>query len=232
MEWREQAARLRELLDLAGQPIAVTYTNEDAPGPREKISICAALKRAAQGDSFIIEEENSACPGGTWHCGLKEPVAGSAKRGLQWYLTQGEKLTSSIVTFERMTKLTSPPPTGLAERILLGPAAKAEMRPDLMVFLCDPAQACRIVTLDAYWDGVPARWESAGSLCHMVIAYPLSSGQSNLSLGDHTARRHQGFADDVVFVTVPYERLAPLIAAIPTCSAGTAETLPPPRMQD
>ncbi len=228
MEWKDYAGRLKELLGLPGEPVAVTYTNEEVGGPRINVAICQALKLADAGESFIVEAGNSACPGGTWHCGLAEPVSGVAKRRLQWFLTKGEKLTGNIVTFERMGKLGTPPPTGLAECILLGPLASADFRPDLVVFLCNPTQACRILTLDIYWDGMHPRFESAGSLCHMAIAYSIGSGQTNLSLGDYTARRAQGFPDDVVFLTVPYERMANLVAAIPQCTAGTAEFVRPP----
>jgi uncharacterized protein (DUF169 family) len=228
MVWQDYSRELKGLLGLAGEPVAVTYTNDEIPGKRLQIWVCDALKGADRGKSYVIEAENSACPGGTWHCGFKPPPSGGAQRWLQWFLTRGEKLTHSIVTFERMVKLTQPPPTGLAERMLIGPAVETEVRPDLFVFLCNPTQACRLVTLDQYWDGIPSRWESAGSLCHMAIAYSLVTGRSNLTLGDYTARKAKGFADDVVFVTIPYERMASLVAAIPECTAGTAEFTPPP----
>ncbi len=228
MEWKEYAGLLKELLDLPGEPVAVTYTNDVIEGERQKVHFCRALKEAEAGMSFIIEEANSACPGGTWHCGLSEPVSGMSKRRLQSFLTKGEKLTANIVTFERMTKLGTPPPTGLAERVVLGPMASAELRPDLAVFLCNGTQACRLLGLDQYWDGIHPRFEPAGALCHSVIAYPLMTGQTNMSLGDITARRMQGYADDVIFLSVPYERIANLVAAIPVCTAGTAEFVRPP----
>ncbi len=228
MEWKDYAAQLKELLGLPGEPVAVTYTNDEIEGERKKVQFCRALKEAEAGTSFIIEEANSVCPGGTWHCGLSEPVSGKGKRRLQWFLTRGEKLTANIVTFERMTKLGTPPPTGLAERVVLGPMATAALRPDLAVFFCNGTQACRLMALDQYWDGVHPRLEPAGALCHSVIAYPLMTGQSNLSLGDITARRSQKYRDDVIFLTVPYERMANLVAAIPECTAGTAEFVRPP----
>jgi uncharacterized protein (DUF169 family) len=138
-------------------------------------------------------------------------------------LTRGEKLTSSIVSFQRMQGLSSPPPTGLSDRILIGPMDKSPLRPDLVLFVCDASQACRLLALDHYWDGIPPRVEVAGALCHSAIAYPVMTGHTNATFGDWTARRAQKYADDVVFVTVPYERLDNLIKAIPLCSAGTAD---------
>jgi hypothetical protein len=41
----------------------------------------------------------------------------------------------------------------------------------------------------------------------------------------------QKYPPDAVFVTVPYERLGNLVAAIPECSAGTAEVEIPEAMR-
>ncbi len=221
--WREEVGRLVEVLGLERKPVAVTFTNHAVEvGSRERVSFCQALKQAAAGETFVIEAENSACPGGSWHCGLSDPPSGPRRRFLQEFLTRGEKLTHSIVSFHRMQALGSPPPTGLSERVVLGPADEAVLRPDLVVFLADPEQACRLITLDHYWDGIPLQVEVTGSLCHSAIAYPVVTGRTNVTFGDWTARRMQKYPRDVVFVSVPYERLAALAAAVPLCSAGNA----------
>lgn len=225
--WKEQALRIGEVLTLEHKPVAVTFTNEpvDIDGGG-KMWICRALKLAAGGDSFVIDAETSGCPGGSWHCGLREPPAGEMRRGLQHFLTRGEKLTGSIVSFQRMVDLGAPAPTGLSERIFIGPMAEAPLRPDVVVFTCNAEQSCRLVTLDHYWDGIPVRAELTGSLCHSAVAYPVMTGRTNLTMGDWTARRMQKFGPDIVFVTVPYERITNLVAAIPECSAGTAQFKP------
>lgn len=223
-EWVEQAGELERVFGLEHKPVAVTFTNEPLEaGGGARMWLCRALKHAAQGKSFVIDSETSACPGGSWHCGLTEPPGSEARRALQQFLTRGEKLTHSITSFHRMQSLTTPPPTGLSERIALGPMEDAPIRPDIVLFLCNPGQACRLVTLDQYWDGIPPRIELAGSLCHSAISYPAVTGLTNLTLGDWTARRAQKFSDDIVFLSVPYERMHNLLLAIPECSAGTAE---------
>jgi uncharacterized protein (DUF169 family) len=228
-KWVEQSKKLVEVFGLENKPVAVTFTNEEleAVEPR-KAWICRAMKMAAAGESFVIDKETSACPGGAWHCGLSDPPAAQSRRALQKFLTTGEKLTHSIVSFQRMQGLTSPPPTNMSERILMAPMDVSPMRPDLVLFICTAEQACRLITLDHFWDGIPPHVEVAGSLCHSAIGYPVMTGHTNLTLGDWTARRQQRFGRDDVFVTVPYERLANLIAAIPKCSAGTAKLEIPP----
>lgn len=230
--WVSQAGELTELLGLDGKPVAVNFTNDEWDGAGKKRAwICGALKKAAGGESFVIDTESSACPGGSWHCGLSQPPGAEARRALQKFLTRGEKLTHSIVTFQRMTGLTVTPPTGLSDRILIGPMDDAEARPDLVVFLCNPEQACRLVALDHYWDGIPPTVELAGSLCHTAIAYPAVTGRTNVTFGDWTARRMQKYPSDTVFLSVPYERLHNLVLAIPECSAGTAPVEIPEEMR-
>jgi uncharacterized protein (DUF169 family) len=223
-EWVVQSKRLVEVFELEKKPIAVTFTNEeiDVPRPR-KAQVCRAMKLAAEGESLVLDKESSSCPGGSWHCGLSEPPSAGGRRMLQQFLTRGEKLTHSIVSFQRMQSLGSPPPTGLSERILIGPMEQAPIRPDLVLFVCNAGQVCRLLALDQYWDGIPPEIEVAGSLCHAAIGYPVMTGRTNVTFGDWTARRAQKYPDAVVFMTVPYERLHNLLAAIPMCSAGTAD---------
>jgi uncharacterized protein (DUF169 family) len=231
--WKDEARQLTELLSLSNNPVAVTFTNEEIEvEKRRKAWICGALKKAASGTSFVIDKETSACRGGTWHCGLGEPPSSDARRALQHFLTRGEKLTASIVSFQRMQDLGSAPPTGLSERIFIGPVEQAPIRPDMVVFVCTAEQACRLITLDHYWDGKPPHMELTGSLCHAAIGYPAVTGNTNLTLGDWTARRMQKYPSDVIFLTVPYERMANLVLAIPQCSAGTAEVVIPEAFRD
>jgi uncharacterized protein (DUF169 family) len=222
--WKDQARDIVDNLALDAKPVAVTFTNEEVEaGKGRRMWVCRALKLAAAGESFVIDAEKSACPGGSWHCGLTEPPQATGRRALQHFLTRGEKLTASIVSFQRMQGLGSAPPTGMSDRIFIGPMDAAPLRPDIVVFVCNAEQACRLVALDHYWDGKPLHVELTGSLCHAAIGYPVVTGNTNLTLGDWTARRMQKYASDIVFLTVPYERIANLILAIPECSAGTAE---------
>ncbi|MGC9516308.1 MAG: DUF169 domain-containing protein [Methanomicrobiales archaeon] len=228
MNFQEQSSIFKNVLGLKKEPLAISFTNEDMSSvKKQKISICRALKLAGEGETFVIDQETSTCPGGSMYCGFTEPASDQQKRRLQWFLTKGEKLFSSIVTFERMRKLTSPLPTGMADFLVITPLDKTKIRPDLVLFLCNPEQACRLITLDTYFDGIPPKQEVIGALCHTTISYSIVTGFSNISTGDWTARRNQKFESDILFVSIPYERIGNLIRAIPKCSAGEAELVIP-----
>jgi len=223
MIWREYSSTLKELLGLETGPVAVTYSMTPVMEAEDgRYAVCQAIRMAASGSVINLTRDSSACPGGTWHLGLGPRPSGEAAEGLKKFLVEGEKLFCSIATMNRTMTLTSAPPEGLAENVVLSPLEKAELMPDLVVFPCNPEQACRLVTLATYPDGKPPKAELAGSTCHMVIAYPLVSGEINVSLMDYTERRTQEHRPDEMYVTIPYHLMPGLIWSIDRCSAGTA----------
>lgn len=226
VELKKQSELFKNLLELKYEPVAVIFTNDQvSTGKYEKTPICRAIKLAFEGGCYIVDKETSTCPGGSRYCGFSGTPTMVEKRRLQNFLTRGEKLTNSIVSFERMQKLSVEPPTGLSDRIIICPLNLAEKRPDLVLFSVNPEQACRLVTLDTYWDGLSPDQRIIGALCQTSISYSLMTGNTNLSMGDWTARHHQEFDPDILFLTIPYERMDNLIKAVPKCSAGDASVL-------
>lgn len=223
MKWQDYSIRLKGLLGLEGSPVAITYSMEPAPRAKKgKRMVCRALLDARDGAVINLNADSCACPGGAWHLGLAPRPTGEADKFLKRFLVEGEKLFCSIATFNRVMTLSTQPPYGLADYVIFSPMEKAKLTPDLVVFLCNAEQACRLVTLATYMDGVPPRAELVGSACHMAIAYPIVSGEINVSLLDYTARRWQKYRPDQLFVSIPYFKMPNLMDSIDVCSAGTA----------
>jgi uncharacterized protein (DUF169 family) len=204
------------------------------PDPRAKEGrywVCQALQRAREGEILDLSRQTSACGGGTFHLGLGPRPTGEADAALKKFLVQGERLFCSLAALQRVRSLTLPPPLGLADHILMAPLEQVEKRPDLVIFLVNPEQACRLLTLATFMDGIPPKMEMAGATCYTTITYPLISGEINLSLLDYTARRMRRFAPDELFLTIPFPKMPNLIESIPHCSAGTAEVEIPPEFR-
>ncbi len=232
MAWNDHSKILKEVLGLKSSPISITYSMNPVSGAKEgKYWVCRALQEAAEGATINLSKENSSCHGGTWHLGLGPKPTGEMDKVLKKFLVEGEKLFCSIAAFHRGMTLTAQPPLGLADYVVLSPLEKAQLRPDLILFLCNAEQACRLITLATYESAISPRTELVGSACHMAITYPLVSGEVNVSFLDYTARKMKGYKPDELFVSVPYHRLSGIVESIPLCTAGTAKTEYPPEFK-
>jgi uncharacterized protein (DUF169 family) len=223
-QWKQYAVRIKEVLDLRGSPVAVTYSLDAPAGAAEgKFRVCDAFIKARDGKVIDITVSSSACSGGTWHLGLGPQPTGEAARGLKDFLVEGEKLFCSVGSFHRIQSLSTAPPLGVADHVVLAPLDKAELRPDLVLFVCNAEQGCRLVQLDMYETGIPPKLDMSGSTCHQVIGYPLVSGELNVSLMDFTSRRIKGYGPGDLLVSIPYHRLHGVMRSIDYCTAGTAK---------
>jgi len=232
MIWQEYGRTLKELLGLEGSPIAVTYSlDRPAKAEQYKVSVCKALLDVRDGKIINLTKETSACPGGTWHLGLGPRPEGAAGEKLKRFLVNGEKLFCSIAVFNRMLAQSVQPPLGLADNVVISPLKLAELEPDVVLFIVNPEQACRLLQLAAYWDAYNPRTQMVGAGCYMAITYPLVTGELNVTFLDWTARRTNPYKAHELIVSVPYHRLKCIVEAIDRCSAGTATLHIPPEFR-
>ncbi len=223
MIWQAWGRRLKEVLELPGSPVAITYTDQAPQGAgTRKCSVCGLLRNVAAGESFIMTAENSGCPGGTQYLGLRAQHPERAK-GLRDFLINGEKLFACAAAILRAQAMSeAKPPYGAAEYVVFAPLDKAPLPPDVTVILCNGWQAARLINLAYYLDGAPMRCDPTGSLCRAAVTYPLVTGRVNVTFGDVTARRMERFPAEVVFISLPYIALRNVVDSIDRCGAGTA----------
>lgn len=224
MEWKNYADQIRELLGLKGNPVAITFSMKPPSTSVDgKYRVCNAFLHARDGKVIDLTVSTSACAGGTRYMGLGEGPKGEGDKALKEFLVDGEKLYCSIAAFHRAQALTTAPPLGLADHVILSPMNKAEFRPDIVLFICNAVQACRLVTLDSYGSGIPPRIEMSGSTCHQAVAYPVVTGELNVSLMDYTSRRIGGYMPEDLLVSIPYHRFLGVMRSIDHCTAGRAK---------
>jgi uncharacterized protein (DUF169 family) len=126
MEWTMYADDIRELLSLKGDAVAITYSMQTPSGAvNGRHRICDAFLLASNGDTIDLTKNTCACPGGTWHLGLGEYPKGEKDKVAKDFLVNREKIYCSIATFHRVRSLNPPPPTGLADHVILSPLSKA-----------------------------------------------------------------------------------------------------------
>ena len=226
MIWQDYAEQLREVLALEGSPVGVTFSDEPASNGRSQQTIvCSALYQAARkGITFNISASTCTCPGGLRSLGLGAPDRQRAA-SVKNFLVHGEKFSSCNASFFRSRALSpSQPPSGVSEFVVVGPLDEFELKPDLVLFLCNPAQASRLVTLSSFESGIPVASQLSSSTCGGAVAIPLATGRINVSFLDMSSRHLvKGFKDSDLFFSVPYFLLRSIVESIPLSTAGTAE---------
>jgi uncharacterized protein (DUF169 family) len=227
--YNEYSTKLKSMLKMKGSPVGISYTDEPATDAAEgKHWACYGLITASKGGTVDLNIKTSRCPGGTRQCGLGPAPSGPGWKALREFLVHGEKLCASYGALWRMMSDTAEPPFGLADHVIYRPLEKCAKDPELVLFIVNPKQACRIVTLLTFHDGKALRPELGGSTCHQVIGYPLVSGEPTVALGDWTNRHPKKFGEDELFVSVPWHHMHSMMAAIPFCTAGEAKLEVPP----
>lgn len=223
MSYQSKSEKLKEVLKLEKEPVGVKYTN-GLPKKVEKgfYTVCGAILEAAEGKTIVLSSETCACLGGIRHIGLSEETSVPGKM-----LVEGEKLWVDMAAFHRSSETNrriAEPPMGLGENVFFYPLREGIYDPDLVILLVNAEQACRLVTLNQFWDGKQSSMEMRGSLCWSSVTYPLVSGNLNVSLGDTSARRMENWDSTLLIVSIPVRRLDAILKAMDISTAGTAES--------
>jgi len=219
----ESVERIRKALGIKAEAVGVKYTDElSTPKPAEgKYTVCTGMLEAADGKVIMLTKETCPCPGGQIHLGLIETKDPPLK-----FLVEGEKLWCDVKTAKRSlleAEKIAAPPVGIASRIYLYPLSRDVFVPDLVIFLVNPEQVSRLITLAQFWDGKTPSFEMKSSLCWSSIAYPMVSGQFNITAGDISGRRIAGWNENTMIASVPVERIQGIANAVDKSTAGIAE---------
>ncbi len=226
MIWQEYARQLQEVLGLDGSPVGATFSDVPAGnGTDKKIMACTAFYQAARkGATINLSAETCTCPGGLASLGLAAPSPERAAT-VKKFLVEGEKFCTSYASFFRSRALSkSQPPLGVSKYVVIGPLTEFALKPDLVLFLCNPAQASRLVVLSTYENGIPLMAQLSGSTCSGAITYSLSTGRPNVTFLDPSSRHLvKGYRDSDLIFSAPFFYVRSIMESIPLCTAGTAQ---------
>jgi uncharacterized protein (DUF169 family) len=219
----ESAEKISQALGIEKEAVGVKYTDES---PTVKLAdgqytVCDGILEAAGGKVIMLSKETCACPGGRSHLGLTE--RGEVPLRL---LVEGEKLWCDVKTAMRSfieSEKIAKPPLGIANKVYLYPVSKDVFVPDLIIFLVNAEQVSRLITLAQFRDGKTPAFEMRGSLCWSSITYPVVSGNFNVTAGDISARRMVGWDKNIMFTSVPVEKIRGIADAVDKSTAGTAK---------
>lgn len=223
-DWRSFSPIFKELLNLELEPLAVSCLKESR-GEFEggKIRICRAILDSAKGKILEVSKENNACFGASWHLGFQRLNNPKVERMVKQFVVEGEKLFSSYQALERLISQMDEIPDNSHSYFILSPLEKSNFQPQIVIFICNPEQACRLLTLVIFIDGVMPKIKIGGPTCRMAIMYPLLKEEVNISFYDYTARRMCNLKEDKLLVSIPYKKIPSVVESIDRCSAGKAK---------
>ncbi|MDD5590913.1 MAG: DUF169 domain-containing protein [Dehalococcoidales bacterium] len=213
------SARLKEVLELDGSPVAVAIMPEpvrDLKKWRHKATLCIMVQSARMGAVFCCSGADVICGGGE-HLGIGR----SQGKNIEDSLVEVEKLVASQDAACRrlaQVKRVAPDQGGY---IAFAPLERASFRPQVVIFVGTPFQISRILHLDAFETGEMDAVHGE-PLCSGVIAAPITTGKIGISLLDMTCRAFGRYRAEEMAVGVPYSRLIRVVNSIELSSSGSA----------
>jgi len=223
-EWQAHSVRLTEVLGLDTQPVALFRTETDSAPPADSdVRICRAIIDAAAGQPRCIHRKNNACFGAVWHLGFHRIEDPQMLKMIKKFVVEGEKLFSSYDALETLISQMGAIPDSARVCFNLYPLPTTPTEPELVLILCNPEQACRLLTLITFVDGVMPAIKIGGPTCRMAVVYPLLEKQANISFYDYTARKICHLDKDKLLVSIPAAQFPQVVSAIEHCTAGTAK---------
>lgn len=232
-EWQDYSRVLKELLNLEYSPVALNCIKESSlKSSEKKVRICRAILDAGKGETLQVDKKNNACFGASWHLGFHNISDPKVINMIKKFVVEGEKLFCSYEALDKLISQMEPVPDNAGAYFMLSPLEKAEIAPELVIFVCNAEAACRLLTLVTFLDGVMPKIKIGGPTCRMSIILPLLTGEVNLSFYDYTARKMCNVEKDKLLITIPYKKIPAIIESIDKCSGGTAKIEYPPEFRE
>jgi uncharacterized protein (DUF169 family) len=230
--WQVYSQTLKDLLSLEHSPVAVNCVKRKSSSPDTKVRICRAILDAGKGKVLEVDKDTNACFGAAWHLGFHRLDDPKIKGMVQKFVVEGEKLFSSYEALATLTSQMEEPPDNSQSVFMLSPMEQAVHEPQLVIFVCNPEAACRLLTFVTFLDGKMPGIKIGGPTCRLSIIYPLVTGEVNLSFYDYTARKMCNVEKNKLIVSIPYGKIPAIIQSIEKCSAGTAKIEFPPEFRE
>jgi len=223
-KWQEYSLILKELLNLEYSPVALSCLKGSVLKDTDKrIRICRAILDAGKGQTLKIDRLNNACFGASWHLGFQQIKDPNILNMIKKFVVEGEKLFCSYEALDNLISQMEPAPDNSNSYFLLSPLEKAEFEPQLVIFIVNAEDACRLLTLVTFLDGAMPKIKIGGPTCRLSIIYPLVMEEVNISFYDYTARKMCNVEKDKLLISIPYKKMPKIIDSLDKCSGGRAK---------
>lgn len=187
------------------------YLAFEAHENSHRMSYCTMVKRAGDGICQKVHAGHQACPGGSMALGFQEVsqevISGKRRLGYETYknLCIAHKVSKNMAYCDHKTY-------GLA----VMPLEAFEKEPDVVIVVCDPYNAMRIVQGYAYHNGHASSIKLSGmqAICQECTSFPYENDQLNISLMCTGTRMLAGWAKDEMAIGMPYHLFPQIVDGI------------------
>lgn len=205
MDTNELGEKLKELLKLENEPVAIKWSvREPADIEREngKSRFCEKLVKAMNGEVFYATRDEEECMGGARYTGLRDPSEFPANmRSGAFLVPMG--VYRNIPAVQRSWRGNLNIEAGIFRALIFAPLKLAEYEPDVIFILCNARQAMEVLHANAYDSGSHGLGADSGPICSSMAALPYLTAKVTYGFGDVGSRRYMGLKDDDVMVSIP-----------------------------
>lgn len=213
--------KIKEHLKLSKSPVALKFVlrEEDIPEGIEKIGDgarhCELVQKASQGNIFYTTAEEQTCKGGASALGLMEAPEKVKTGEMYQSLGRFSSLGSAKRTVEDIPKIEP-----MMYALVYAPLERAEFDPDVIVIICNPAQAMKLAQAMVYTLGgrVEADFSGIQSVCADAVAGPFTLKRPNITMGCSGSRKYAEIKPDEVIVGLNGENIGCIVNALENMS--------------
>lgn len=214
---------MKAVLGLEGWPVGVKLIHRLSELPRNVKEIdeahrhCEMVQEARRsGLLFFAPPSKHLCKVAAVSLGLMNPTEELRQRQMQGLFQRRRRFKTEEMLWKFVEGTPKLPRKYAA--ILYGPLGSMPIEPDVVVLICDPSQAMKIIQAHQYLTGERANLSLGGlfSLCADAVSTPHMKGNINLAIGCEGAREHAGLKDYELSVGFPYRMAETLTEALQT----------------
>jgi Uncharacterized protein conserved in archaea len=219
----EYAGKLKTILELRGEPVAVKLVKEGENFPEmkvsqaENISHCQAVFRAVKGESFCLTTEMENCHVGTSVLGMTS----TPDKVSTGEFHAGIGIHDSVEAAGMMISQRVFVPYKTVGEVVC-PLKDADFTPDVVILMDLPERIYWIVALMSAEKGGRATFSTAPfqCACEDITAIPIVTGSPNISLGCFGCRKRTDMSKDEVACGIPYVLMPSYMSRLEKYKAG------------
>ncbi len=208
---------LKERLDLSKSPVAIKFVLREEDIPQdigkldENVRHCEMVQKAANGEIFYATNEEQMCKGGASALGLMETPEKIKTGEFYQELGRFSSIGSAKRTMESIPKIDP-----IMKAIIYAPLESIKYDPDVVVLICNPAQAMRLAQAMIYTRGgrVEASFSGIQSICADAVAGPFVNNAANFTVGCSGSRKFADIKEEEVIVGMNGENIGCLVTAL------------------